>query len=79
MLDYLCTLNGGCSLKELQVLLTNLDRRRWMLAHLRQSRIVTTHLQRGVPSGQQEVRCDDLSAQNANIIYAFHGYLSITV
>jgi hypothetical protein len=40
---------------------------------------VTTHLQRGVPSGQQEVRCDDLSAQNANVIYAFHGYLSITV
>lgn len=79
MLDYLCALNGGCSLKELQVLLTNLDRRHWMLAHLRQSRIATTYLQRGEPSGQQEVRCDDLSAQNANVIYAFHGYLSITV
>lgn len=85
MLSYLCMLNK-CTVKELQVLLTNLECRRWMIDHLRHCQIYTTYLCKrrecyclASDEVEREVRCNDLSAQNANVIYAFRGYLSITV
>lgn len=87
MLTYLCMINK-CTVKELQVLMTNLEWRKWTIEHLRHCQIYTTHLRKRTDCGgcsvkeeqqQLQVQCADLSAQNANLVYAFRGYLSITV
>jgi PAZ domain. len=80
LLDYLCAYMH-CSLKELQVLFSNLESRRRMLHHLRSlgpgGGLRTTHLQ--PVERNLQLHAHDLSAQNANLAFAFGGYLDITV
>jgi len=76
LLDYLCAFMK-CSLKELQVLFSNLEARKRMLTHLITARLETTHLR--PPERNLPVHAHDLSAQNANMAFACGGYLNITV
>ena len=67
-----------CTLTQLQVHLTNVEKRIEILRHLRTYCLVfTTHLK---PYRRNfRVRCDDISVQNANFVQALNGYLGINV
>nr|CAD2191458.1 unnamed protein product [Meloidogyne enterolobii] len=77
LIEYLCQLRN-CSFKELHVLFHNLDARREIIEHLRQSvQLRTSHLK---PTCRNFiVHCHDLTVQSASIVPAMSGYLGITV
>nr|CAD2204730.1 unnamed protein product [Meloidogyne enterolobii] len=77
LIEYLCQLQN-CSFKELHVLFHNLDARRQIVEHLRQSvQLRTSHLKPACRNFL--VHCHDLTVQSASIVPAMSGYLGITV
>ena len=76
LLEHLC-MHFDCTLKGLQLHLTNLEMRHLILDYCRDLKIYTTHLR---PNARNPcVYCRDISIQNANYLHAMNGYLGITV
>ena len=76
LLEHLCA-HFGCTLKGLQLHLTNVEMRHQILDYCRQVKIQTTHMR---PKHRNpRVHCQDISIQNANYLHALNGYLGITV
>ena len=76
LLEHLCA-HFNCTLKGLQLNLTNLEMRRWILDYCRQLKIHTTHIR---PKHRNpRVYCQDISIQNSSFLHALNGYLGITV
>ena len=76
LLEHLC-MHFDCTLKGLQLHLTNLGMRHQILDYCRNLKIRTTHLRPN--SRNPRVYCQDISIQNANYLHALNGYLGITV
>jgi hypothetical protein len=77
LLDHLCR-KYDCNIQQLQLLLFNIEARRRIIAELREGfELRTTHLH---PTTQNiQLRCDDFSCQTATNVFAFNGFLNITV
>ena len=76
LLEHLC-MQFDCTLKGLQLHLTNLGMRRRILDYCRGLKLFTTHLH---PKERNlRVHCQNISIQNANYLHAMNGYLGITV
>lgn len=75
LIDYLCD-KYKCSIRELQVMLTNVEARHDIINHLRYAVYLRTcHIR---PSHRNfPVRCNDLSTQSAADVQALGGYLDI--
>jgi hypothetical protein len=74
LIDYLCC-RHNCSIQELQLLLFFIGNRRRILEDLRRScDLKTTHLKQNLM-----IPCDDFTCQPATTVFAFNGYMNITV
>ena len=77
LIDHLCR-QFQCNLQQLQLLLFNIDARRRIIAHLREGfELRTSHLRPATLN--IPLNCDDFSCQTATNVFAFNGFLNITV
>jgi hypothetical protein len=75
LLDYLCC-RHNCTIQELQILLFFIGSRRRIIEDLRRAcDIKTVHLK----EHNMIVPCDDLTCQAATTVFAFNGFMNITV